>query len=40
MSWVSGQMFIEYLKTEMQHELKSCCITENIDSKMLDMLDK
>jgi len=33
-------MFIERLKTEMQHELKPCCTTENNDSKMLVMLDK
>jgi len=29
-----------WLKTEIQHEPKSCCTTENIDSKILVMLDK
>ena len=33
-------MFIEWLKTEMQHEIISCCMNENIDSKILFMLDK
>jgi len=30
---LSGQVLTEWLKTGMQHELKSCCTTENIDSK-------
>jgi hypothetical protein len=33
-------MFIEWLKTEMQHEIISICTTENIDSKILVILDK
>jgi len=37
---LSGQVFMEWLKTGMQNEMKSCCMTENIDSKILVMLDK
>jgi len=36
---LSGQMFMEWLKTGKQNEMKSCCMTENIDSKILVMLD-
>jgi len=39
-SWLSGQMFIEWLKTGIQCELKSYWTNESIDSKILAMLAK